>query len=148
MHAICSLTLAFAGTWLTDLARTLNTGRTDLKLHGMDLGSTLFRLDAELDIRKHDLRSPVTDSWGWKSNFDLVHQRLLVCGIGKEEWSGVILNLADLVKPDGVLYEPTHLASFGQQLRGPCAILNALRCSTITETEALNANVCKAQLLE
>lgn len=89
------------GTWLADLART--SDRADLKLHGMDLGSTLFRPDARLDLRKHDVRSPVPESWGWKNSFDLVHQRLLVWGIGKEEWPAVVSNLASLVKPGGTL---------------------------------------------
>lgn len=69
----------------------------------MDIGSTLFRLDPRLDLRKHDVRTPVPQSWGWKNSFDLVHQRLLVWGIGKNEWSAVVSNLAGLVKPGGTL---------------------------------------------
>ncbi|PVH92472.1 putative methyltransferase [Periconia macrospinosa] len=92
------------GNWLADLAK-VHYGRSakTFSLHGIDLGSTLFRADPRLDLRKHDVRTPVPSSWGWKNSFDLVHQRLLVWGIGKDEWTAVVSNLADLVKPGGTL---------------------------------------------
>jgi hypothetical protein len=79
------------------------SNRQNLSLHGIDIGSTLFRPDPRLDLRKHDVRTPIPDNWGWKGTFDLVHQRLLVWGIGKDEWGTVVSNLADLVKPGGTL---------------------------------------------
>ncbi len=94
------------GTWLADLAgfeHDIVSTRKDLSLHGADLGSTLFRKDSRLDLREHDLRTPFPESWGWKNSFDLVHQRLLVWGIGANEWSTVLKNLADVVKPGGTL---------------------------------------------
>ena len=94
------------GTWLADLAgfehASVST-RIDLSLHGADLGSALFRKDSRLDLREHDLRTPFPESWGWKNSFDLVHQRLLVWGIGANEWPTVLKNLADAVKPGGTL---------------------------------------------
>lgn len=91
------------GNWLADLAKVHYGSTSDVSLHGMDLGNSLFRLDPKLDLRKHDVRTPVPEAWGWKNSFDLVHQRLLVWGIGKDEWDGVVANLADLVKPGGTL---------------------------------------------
>ena len=95
-----------SGTWLTDLAgleRSSASSRKELSLHGVDLGSALFRKDPRLDLREHDVRKPFPESWGWKNSFDLVHQRLLVWGIGADEWSSVLKNLADVVKPGGTL---------------------------------------------
>ena len=74
-----------------------------MSLHGADLGSNLFRIDSRLDLRHHDVRTPFPESWGWKNSFDLVHQRLLVWGIGANEWSTVLKNLADVVKPGGTI---------------------------------------------
>ena len=94
------------GTWLADLAgleHDNDSSRKHLSLHGVDLGSTLFRKDPRLDLRNHDVRKPFPELWGWKNSFDLVHQRLLVWGIGANEWSTVLKNLADVVKPGGVL---------------------------------------------
>ncbi|KAF1936184.1 putative methyltransferase [Clathrospora elynae] len=88
------------GNWLADLAKV---HQKNLSLYGMDIGSTLFRSDQRLDLRKHDVRTSVPESWGWKNSFDLVHQRLLVWGVAKDEWSAVVTNLADLVKPGGTL---------------------------------------------
>ncbi|EAW09029.1 class I SAM-dependent methyltransferase [Aspergillus clavatus NRRL 1] len=88
------------GTWLADLA---GSDRPDLALHGVDLGKALFRSDAHLTLREHDVRQPFPPSWGWKGSFDLVHQRLLVWGIGADEWPQVLANLAEVVKPGGVL---------------------------------------------
>jgi len=94
------------GNWLSDLAGFSGeeaSNRKDLSLHGADLGSSLFRSDPRLDLREHDVRTPFPESWGWKNSFDLVHQRLLVWGIGKDEWATVVSNLADVVKPGGTL---------------------------------------------
>ena len=88
------------GTWLTDLS---GTSRHDLQLHGIDLGKEHFRQDSRLSLREHDIRQPFPASWGWHNTFDLVHQRLLVWGIGATEWNNVVRNLADAVKPGGVL---------------------------------------------
>ena len=94
------------GTWLADLAGFESdnaSSRNDLSLHGADLGSNLFRKDSRLDLRNHDVRTPFPESWGWKNSFDLVHQRLLVWGIGANEWPTVLKNLADVVKPGGTI---------------------------------------------
>ncbi|ODM21791.1 hypothetical protein SI65_02635 [Aspergillus cristatus] len=88
------------GTWLADLARA---GRSDLDLHGIDLDSALFRPDPRLHLQKHDVRKPFPETWGFKSSFDLVHQRLLVWGIEAHDWKTVLANLANAVKPGGVL---------------------------------------------
>ncbi|KAE8148716.1 putative methyltransferase [Aspergillus avenaceus] len=88
------------GTWLADLA---GTDRPDLKLYGVDLGKALFRSDPRLQLREHDLCNAIPQSWGWKNSFDLVHQRLLVWGLGADEWTRVLANLTDVVRPGGVL---------------------------------------------
>ncbi|THC97375.1 hypothetical protein EYZ11_003148 [Aspergillus tanneri] len=88
------------GTWLADLA---GTDRPDLELYGVDLSQAQFRSDPRLKLREHDVRQPFPNSWGWKNRFDLVHQRLLVWGIGADEWPRVLANLTDVVKPGGVL---------------------------------------------
>ena len=49
------------------------------------------------------MREPFPDSWGWKNSFDLLHQRLLVWGIGTDEWPRVLANLANVVKPGGTI---------------------------------------------
>lgn len=88
------------GTWLADLG---GSERSDLDLHGIDLGSALFRPDPRLHLQEHDVRKSFPESWGFKNSFDLVHQRLLVWGIGAHDWTTVLINLADAVKPGGVL---------------------------------------------
>jgi hypothetical protein len=95
----------YLGNWLADLADLQGSvsNRQGLSLHGIDIGSSLFRSDSRLDLRKHDVRTPIPENWGWKGTFDLVHQRLLVWGIGKDEWVSVVSNLADLVKAGGTL---------------------------------------------
>lgn len=74
-----------------------------LDLHGVDIGSSLFRNHPSLDLRQHDIRQPFPESWRWSDSFDLVHQRLLVWGIGAHEWETVINNLVQVVKPGGHL---------------------------------------------
>ncbi|OJJ78515.1 class I SAM-dependent methyltransferase [Aspergillus glaucus CBS 516.65] len=86
-----------------ELSHMASAGRPDLDFCGIDLGSALFRPDPRLHLREHDIRKPLPESWGYKNSFDLVHQRLLVWGIGTHEWTAVVTNLADAVKPGGVL---------------------------------------------
>jgi len=94
------------GTWLADLAHLDAPGHpnpTGLSLHGVDLGSTLFRRDSRLDLREHNLKYKFPESWNWSNSFDLVHQRLLVWGIRSEEWEAVLDHLVDVVKPGGYI---------------------------------------------
>lgn len=74
-------------------------------LHGVDIGSALFPPKtgpyASLDLRAHDIRSPIPEDWSWTGSFDFVHQRLLVWGLDKHDWPLVIRNHASLLKPGG-----------------------------------------------
>ncbi|KAG7286254.1 hypothetical protein NEMBOFW57_008561 [Staphylotrichum longicolle] len=74
-------------------------------LHGIDIGSALFPPKigpyASLDLRAHDIRSPIPEAWSWSQSFDLVHQRLLIWGLQKPDWPVVIRNHASLLKPGG-----------------------------------------------
>lgn len=91
------------GTWLADLGQLQKGNPASLSLHGVDLGSSLFRGHQDLDLREHDVRKPFPTSWEWSDKFDLVHQRLLVWGIGSDEWTAVIHTLTDAVKPGGYI---------------------------------------------
>ncbi|KAF2150681.1 putative methyltransferase [Myriangium duriaei CBS 260.36] len=97
--------LTLKGTWLADLGGFERSpySLSDLSLHGVDLSGALFRQDIRLDLRQHNLRDPFPKSWGWSNSFDLVHQRLLVWGIGAEEWGTVLDRLIDLLKPGGYI---------------------------------------------
>ncbi|MCJ1258534.1 hypothetical protein MMC24_006367 [Lignoscripta atroalba] len=88
------------GTWLVDTASEFPHG---LSLHGVDLSSQLFQSNPGLDLRAHDIREPFPQSWGWSNAFDLVHQRLLIWGVTSTEWSSVVHNLVELVKPGGYI---------------------------------------------
>jgi SAM-dependent methyltransferase len=95
------------GFWLRDLARQLPS--KDLALFGVDIGSALFPAPGaaasgpQAQLRSHDIRTPFPESWGWKDNFDVVHQRLLIWGIKASEWPVVISNLVDVLKPGGYI---------------------------------------------
>lgn len=97
---MCFLSTTHVGTWLADLSDTV---RRNLELFGVDLGKEQFRKDSSMQLQEHDIREPFPATWGWENSFDLVHQRLLVWGIGADEWTQVIRNLADVVRPGGVL---------------------------------------------
>ncbi|PLB49843.1 putative methyltransferase [Aspergillus steynii IBT 23096] len=86
------------GKWLLDLA---GSNRPDLHLYGVDLAGALFRDDPRLQLHQHDIRTPFPSVW--RNSFELVHQRLLVWGLGFDEWAPALANLADVVKPGGVL---------------------------------------------
>lgn len=86
------------GKWLLDLA---GTDRPDLDLYGVDLAESLFCDDARLQLCQHDVRMPFPSTW--QNSFDLVHQRLLVWGLGVDEWAPALAHLAGVVKPGGLL---------------------------------------------
>ncbi|KAB8077925.1 S-adenosyl-L-methionine-dependent methyltransferase [Aspergillus leporis] len=89
------------GTWLRDIASQYP--EHSFLLHGVDIASHLFPNTVDLDLRQHDIRQPFPDAWGWTGSFDIIHQRLLVWALKKDEWPQVVRNLQSLLKPGGTL---------------------------------------------
>ncbi|OCK97380.1 uncharacterized protein K441DRAFT_606397 [Cenococcum geophilum 1.58] len=99
------------GTWLRDVPRQFPD--RNLELFGVDIGSTLFPgagsgsagnpATTTPDLRAHNILHPFPSSWKWKNTFDIVHQRLLIWGIASKEWSAVVRNLVELLKPGGYI---------------------------------------------
>ncbi|KAF2638897.1 methyltransferase family protein [Massarina eburnea CBS 473.64] len=87
------------GTWLLDLASEYP--QKQLSLNGIDIGSNLFLANPQLDLRQHDLLQQFPEGWGWKDNFDIIHQRFLVWGLKEPEWLRVVRNLGTVLKPGG-----------------------------------------------
>ncbi|KAK4141751.1 uncharacterized protein C8A04DRAFT_30595 [Dichotomopilus funicola] len=91
------------GSWLLDVARLYPNH--DWSLHGVDIGSALFPPKtgryAALDLREFNIKSATPPEPSWANSFDLVHQRLLVWGLQKDEWLPVVKNHFHLVKPGG-----------------------------------------------
>ncbi|EEP76405.1 predicted protein [Uncinocarpus reesii 1704] len=85
------------GNWLLDFAS--QHPQRQFSLHGVDIGSQLFRDDPRLDLRKHNITQPLPEEW--KNSFDIIHQRLLVWALKKTEWPTAIQNLRDVLKPGG-----------------------------------------------
>ncbi|KAL9596516.1 MAG: hypothetical protein Q9219_005737 [cf. Caloplaca sp. 3 TL-2023] len=89
-----------SGTWLLDLK--IQHPDHDWKLHGVDIGSSLFPpVECGLDLRQHDIRQPFPSAWGWSNFFDVVHQRLLIWGLDESAWPVVLQNQHDILKPGG-----------------------------------------------
>lgn len=52
-------------------------------------------------MRQHDANEPFPPYWAWQNSFDLVHQRLLIFGVKKDDWPTELSHLTALVKPGG-----------------------------------------------
>ncbi|GAB1205301.1 hypothetical protein APSETT445_003974 [Aspergillus pseudonomiae] len=89
------------GVWLHDMAKRYPEHSWDL--HGVDIASHLFNDSVDIDFRYHDIRQPFPSDWQWDGSFDIIHQRLLVWALKKEEWPQVVRNLQALLKPGGTI---------------------------------------------
>ncbi|KAF5344636.1 hypothetical protein D9756_011228 [Leucocoprinus leucothites] len=92
-----------SGIWLEEVAKQLPS---TAELFGVDLSPNLFPASPPLNIRF--LQGSVLElPKEWTNKFDLVHQRLLVAGLRKEEWFKALGEIYRVLKPGGwfQLYE-------------------------------------------
>jgi hypothetical protein len=93
--------LTVPGTWLRDLPILYPKIKFDL--HGVDIGSHLFPAQSSLDLRQHNITTPLPAEWGWNDSFDVIHQRLLVWGLKLSQWPEVLRNFYTVLKPGGYI---------------------------------------------
>lgn len=88
------------GVWLHDLARE---SPPTWIYHGFDISDEQFPVNGgERDHTKYarlNITEPIPD--GLKGQFDVVHLRLLVCGLTGYEWALAARNALQLLKPGG-----------------------------------------------
>ncbi|PHH91986.1 hypothetical protein CDD83_9433 [Cordyceps sp. RAO-2017] len=77
------------------------------ELHGIDIHDEYLKPALKRrvhpDLRLHDVNCEFPAEWNWQNSFDIVHQRLLIWGIKKQDWPKAVERLLGLVKPGGWL---------------------------------------------
>ena len=127
------------GIWLRDLAAQQAASHPDWTYTGFDISSAQFPppddkpsvcslniLDILDRIPKH-----------WRARFDVVHLRLLICGLTGSDWATTAANAYTLLKPGGSIQ--WHECDFGsmQIVRSiPDASTEAMTCALQLCTEA------------
>lgn len=89
------------GVWLQDLAKTCPS---TWKLQGFDISDEQFPPTNERYSIQYD-RLNITEAIPeqYQGQFDVVHLRLLVCGLTSDQWELAARNLLQLLKPGGFL---------------------------------------------
>ncbi|PKS09839.1 hypothetical protein jhhlp_004462 [Lomentospora prolificans] len=100
------------GIWLVDLWSQLPPTSV---LHGFDIDTAKFpspdRLPANVKLQQANTLKPFAEER--LGAYDLVHVRLLMYGLKKDEWEIVARNLLTLLKPGGwILWEETGYISW------------------------------------
>lgn len=116
LSTIASPRIADIGTgtasWLVDLGTQLPPAST---LHGFDINAATFppaeTLPPNVSLQEANAVEPFPEEH--LGSYDLVHARLLMYGIKKDQWELVAKNLASLLKPGGwLLWEETGYSSW------------------------------------
>lgn len=88
---------------------------------GFDISSVQFRSDLPDNVRLHiaDVKQPFPLEF--HRQFDMIHLRLLVAGMDKEDWAKATVNLLQLLKPHGAIQWEEADFITGRRLRGGAA---------------------------
>lgn len=105
-----------SGIWLLDVARQLPlTAHFD----GFDISPENFTLPLPSNIHLHIADARERFSAEYHGKYDVVHLRLLVCGLEKDDWEVVTRNAINLLKPGGAIqWEEGNYLLAGRALRG------------------------------
>lgn len=90
------------GTYLVELDQSL-PDTAAYTYHGFDSSASLFRnnLPQKVSLHVHDVRHEFPAQFHGK--FDAIHLRLLVGGMGEDDWEVAVRNLLALLKPGGAI---------------------------------------------
>ncbi|KAH8704218.1 putative LaeA-like methyltransferase [Talaromyces proteolyticus] len=103
IHAIADIATG-TGVWLKHICTLLKDIPTDRPryFHGFDISDSQFpREHAGIHFSVQDITKPFSDAH--LNRYDLVHVRLLFCGLKKSEYEIAVANLMTLLKPGGFL---------------------------------------------
>lgn len=87
------------GVWMQELQRTCPSTWT---FHGFDISDAQFAQNGTQSRTKYDvlnITEPIPEHL--QGQFDVVHLRLLVCGLVDEQWAPAARNVLQLLKPGG-----------------------------------------------
>jgi len=128
-----------SGIWLEDLASTLSAipSKAPRTYAGFDISASHFPYDEEkgaaCSYAIHDILTPFPEAYHGK--FDIVHVRLLVLALKKEQIKVAAENAAKLLKPQGYIqweeFETANLSFTPSSTPAITAVRAALRASTI-----------------
>lgn len=88
---------ALIGAWLLELASQLSQS---VILHGTDLDGNRFPKDRPSNL-SFSTGSILSLPPSWTGKFDFVHQRLLMCGLKREEWPKAVNEMHRVLAPGG-----------------------------------------------
>lgn len=89
--------MAFVGVWLCDISGQLHP--TSI-LHGMDLDGCRFPTSPPPNV-SFSSGSVLSLPSDWTGRFDIVHQRLLMCGLKRDDWPKAINEIHRVLAPGG-----------------------------------------------
>ena len=97
--------VADVGTGTAAFLREISRDWPEATLHGYDISTGLFppinTLPSNISLFLYDARQDVPSYL--KGKYDLVHLRLIAAGLSASEWTGVVRNLSQLLKPGGAM---------------------------------------------
>ena len=105
------------GAWLLSLNKTVPASH---ELHGFDISASQFPPPASLPVNVHlhtaNAMQPFPPQY--HGTFDLVHLRLLVCALERDDWVTVARNVLQILKPGGhIQWDEPELDKFDRANR-------------------------------
>ena len=127
------------GAWLISVQSSLHS---TAQLHGFDISDVQFPSPTELpsNVHFHTTNALQPFSEEHHGQFDLVHLRLLVCALEKDDWIKVATNVSQLLKPGGVIqWEEASFVNTNSAYRSGPASGTGSSLAKCSGTAGLNA---------
>ncbi|ROV86946.1 hypothetical protein VMCG_10773 [Cytospora schulzeri] len=124
--------VADIGTGTGHFLQCLQKLYPDAILDGYDVSSAMYpdKTPANVSLKVLDMKKPVPEELHGK--YDLVHARMMVAAVLPGEWTSIVSNLAQLIRPGGwIQWEECDFLS-SKYLRGEK--LETSRVDTVVET--------------